>query len=206
MSHQQFKKIQLSRAGIAFCLLMSLPLTICSCATNEVASGIKVSEDPASVPRATTDSAESRESNRSEAKGRSETAKDFQSKRNDVSTERGLPAQGEFETSSKLWELLSDTNGVKTYREKNPTGDIVSFRGEATLRTPIRNLVAVLNMPELRKEWVDSLSDTHTIEKRGMLERIEYVRSQVPWPFRIGILFFECSLSLDIPRIQFSSR
>jgi hypothetical protein len=58
------------------------------------------------------------------------------------------------------------------------------FRGEALLHASIEKLAAVLNTPELRKEWVDSLADTHTIEKRSMMDRTEYVRSKVPWPFQ----------------------
>jgi hypothetical protein len=89
----------------------------------------------------------------------------------------------DFVANPKIWELIFDTDGIKTYREINPAGDIVSFRGEALLRASIENLAAVLNTPELRKEWVDSLVDTHTIEKRSVFDRIEYVRSKVPWPF-----------------------
>jgi hypothetical protein len=103
---------------------------------------------------------------------------------NKVLTRAIIPVPAEFETNLNLWESLSNNDGIKTYREINPAGDIVAFRGEALLHASIEKLAAVLNTPELRKEWVDSLAGTHTIEKRSMLDRIEYIRSKVPWPFQ----------------------
>jgi hypothetical protein len=107
------------------------------------------------------------------------------------------PTRTEFKTNLNRWELLSDDDGVKTYREINPAGDIVSFRGEALLHASIENLAAVLNTPELRKEWVDSLADTHTIEKRNMLDRIEYIRSKVPWPFQDRDFVFRVQVQVE---------
>jgi hypothetical protein len=40
---------------------------------------------------------------------------------------KDIPVPIEFEASSKLWELLSDRDGIKTYKEIDPSGDIVSF-------------------------------------------------------------------------------
>jgi hypothetical protein len=89
-----------------------------------------------------------------------------ESKNEEVFHKADISFPAEFETSSKLWELISDNDGIKTFRETDPAGDIVSFRGEALLHASIEKLAAVLNTPELRKEWVDSLADTHTIEKK----------------------------------------
>jgi hypothetical protein len=107
------------------------------------------------------------------------------------------PVSIEFETNSKLWELSSDKDGIKTYKEINPSGDIVSFRGEALLHASIEKLAAVLNTPELRKQWVDSLADTHTVEKRSMLDRTEYVRSKVPWPFQDRDFVFKVRIQVS---------
>jgi hypothetical protein len=89
-----------------------------------------------------------------------------------------------FEKNIGIWRALSDSDGIKTYQGINANTEIISFRGEAVLHAPIERLAAVLNTTELRKDWVDALADTHTIEKKSIFDRIDYLRSKVPWPFQ----------------------
>jgi hypothetical protein len=108
-----------------------------------------------------------------------------------------VPIEDGFEIDPNIWELVSSEEGVKTYREKTPKTSIVSFRGEAILHSSIKKIATVLNTIELRKSWVDSLVDTHTIEKKSLFDRIEYVRSKVPWPFQDRDFVFHVQVQVN---------
>ncbi len=172
-------------------IVLILFLALCSCATPPPPA-----QSARFSPPTYAETPVPSESKPTETESKNKITNNIESKNAETFYKQARSNPAPLETRSKIWELLSDEDGIKTYRETNPARDIVSFRGEATLNTSIEKLAAVLSTPELRKEWVDSLAETHTIERTNALDRIEYVRASVPWPFQDRDFVFRVQITL----------
>jgi hypothetical protein len=84
---------------------------------------------------------------------------------------------------NQSWEKISESNEITTYRGRKVDGGVITFRGETVIPAPIIKVAAVLNDVNLRKKWVAGLKESHVIQARSSLDRIEYNRMSVPWPF-----------------------
>jgi len=84
----------------------------------------------------------------------------------------------------RSWKILSDEDGIQGYQKHLEENDEVSFRGEAIFPASILKIAAALNDDNLRKEWIDAYGESHQISQVSPLERIEYQRVKVPWPFQ----------------------
>ncbi len=89
-----------------------------------------------------------------------------------------------FRADENLWKKVSNTDEVATFEARTAKQGVVAFRGETTIPTSLKRIAAVLNDPNIRKEWVDALLETRTVEAKNTFERIEYNHTQVPWPFQ----------------------
>ena len=91
--------------------------------------------------------------------------------------------QIKFKTDLKIWKPVSNKDGVTTYQEIRPKQDVVAFRGEMRIPTSVKKIATVLSDPDIRKQWVDGLVETRTVQLISSTERIEYNHTDVPWPF-----------------------
>ena len=102
-----------------------------------------------------------------------------------------------FQVSENQWKQISDEDGVQAYREKNPVGDIVGFRGETIIPTTLQKVAAVLSDFSNRKEWVDALVEDRIVDQKSVLERIEYNHSKVPWPFQDRDFLYSVAIKVN---------
>ena len=98
---------------------------------------------------------------------------------------------------SKDWTLLSDEQGIQTYRKATDSSEIVSFRGESVIQAPLIKVAAILNDDELRKQWVDSLVEAKTVERISKTEQIEYNHTKVPFPFHDRDFVFRSQIHIS---------
>jgi hypothetical protein len=106
------------------------------------------------------------------------------------------PAPDTFSDNLNGWELTSDEDGVKTYTKKESENSIIAFRGEKIIQVPIQKIATILNSLEYRKEWVDSKSENRIIDGAHTLNRIEYSRAHVPWPFQDRDFLFRAKVTI----------
>ena len=108
----------------------------------------------------------------------------------------------QVETDEKVWKKLSDESGIRTYQERVSAQDVVAFRGETIIPAAMNKIATVLRDESIRKEWVDSLEETKTLERFNELEQIEYNHSKVPWPFqdRDFVYRVKVKVNRDLPR------
>ncbi len=104
---------------------------------------------------------------------------------------------GEPDLNDPLWSKISEDDGINTFSMKAPDQDVVAFRGEATIPAPMKKVVTVLSDPNIRKEWVDALVETHTVEKKSDFESIEYNHTKVPWPFQDRDFVYQANVKVD---------
>lgn len=82
------------------------------------------------------------------------------------------------------WELVSESEGVKTYRKEVPGSSIVAFKGEGDIDASIAVICGVVDDIAREKEWMSDLKTSSIVQKISENERIEYNESFVPWPFQ----------------------
>jgi hypothetical protein len=94
--------------------------------------------------------------------------------------------QVHFNIDMRDWKQISDGEGIQTFEKikSDDNENVVAFRGEAVIPANLPKIATILNSPDLRKEWIDSLAESHGIEQTSALERLEYNHTKVPWPFQ----------------------
>ncbi len=93
-------------------------------------------------------------------------------------------AQLQIELDSSRWEMVENTDGITSYREKLDRDGLVAFRGEGVIPASIEKVLTVFNNDELRKEWVDALLEAKTVRYHSPTSRVDYNLTKVPWPFQ----------------------
>ena len=82
-----------------------------------------------------------------------------------------------------VWKKVANDDDIATFEARVSQAGVVAFRGEMKIPTDLKRVAAVLSDPTVRTEWIDALLETHTIEFVNPFNRVEYNRTQVPWPF-----------------------
>jgi hypothetical protein len=102
--------------------------------------------------------------------------------------------------SPDQWDLISDEKGIQAYQRRDGTigAERVSFRGETIIPAPLVKIATILNNENIQKEWVDSLAEARTIEKKSNFRSIGYNRTQVPWPFRDRDFLYSVQVKVNV--------
>jgi hypothetical protein len=80
------------------------------------------------------------------------------------------------------WEQIDEGDGVRVFRKEMPNSDLVAFRGEALLDSPIEKLLWVLGDNEHRTDWVDRLEKSVLLERISPYEYVVYQQFDLPFP------------------------
>ena len=80
------------------------------------------------------------------------------------------------------WEQIDEGDGVRVFKKDVPNSDLVAFRGEALLDSPIEKLLWVLGDNDHRTEWVDRLERSVLLERIGAYEYVVYQQFDLPFP------------------------
>jgi hypothetical protein len=102
-----------------------------------------------------------------------------------------------FNHDPKVWKKIGDSEGIQTYEKIDTSDSVVAFRGEALIPEYLTKIATVLNQPELRKDWVDSLAESRSIEKFNDFDRVEYNRTTAPWPLQDRDFVYRVKVRID---------
>jgi len=80
------------------------------------------------------------------------------------------------------WRKIKSRKSVDVYSKEIPGSKIVAFRGIGTIDAPIHNVISVIHDTSRIKEWMSDMAETVVLERKSMLEKIEYNRTTAPWP------------------------
>lgn len=95
------------------------------------------------------------------------------------------------------WDLVSDEEGIRTYRREIEGSPLISFRGETVIDAPIGKIVSVLGDSKRKTEWMDRLVFTRTLWMKSFYERVEYNHTAAPWPFKDRDFVLRAEASVD---------
>ncbi len=95
------------------------------------------------------------------------------------------------------WDLVSDEEGIRTFRRELEGSPIISFRGETVIDAPIGKIVSVLGDSRRKTEWMDRLVATKTLRMKSFYERVEYNHTAAPWPFKDRDFVLKAEASVD---------
>ncbi len=62
------------------------------------------------------------------------------------------------------WTLVSDSEGIKTYRKEVPDSEIFPLKGVAILNAPIEKVLTLMLDDDRATEWIDLLADIKLIK------------------------------------------
>ena len=62
------------------------------------------------------------------------------------------------------WSLISDSEGIKTYRKEVPGSEIFPLKGVATLNAPIEKVLTLMLDDNRATEWIDLLTEIKLIK------------------------------------------
>lgn len=97
------------------------------------------------------------------------------------------------------WELLSDANGIKTWRKEVEGSSIVAFRGEGILDAPIAKATQMLADTARKPEWIHKCAEARNIKTFSELDRIEYNRTLAPVVLKDRDFVYHAKVWLDMP-------
>ncbi len=97
----------------------------------------------------------------------------------------------------EAWEQLSDEDGIKVWRREVEGSPVVAFRGEAVMNASLAKVASVLDDTKRKGEWVCNLLEAKDVKIISPLERIEYNRTDAPWPISDRDFVFKADVKLD---------
>ena len=94
----------------------------------------------------------------------------------------GAVAPPDPTTGKGPWELVRNEHGIIVHRRAVTGSNLHEFRGSGVIEAPIAAVLAVLNDPEHRTEWMKEAAANSRIESLGPYTEIFYSRTKAPWP------------------------
>jgi hypothetical protein len=91
-------------------------------------------------------------------------------------------ASSTFAAIETTWEKVEEKQGVEVFRGDVKGLPIVAFRGASEIEAPLFKVLSVIYDTSRIKEWMSDINDTRVIERISKLEKIEYNRTDAPWP------------------------
>jgi len=80
------------------------------------------------------------------------------------------------------WELEHDDEGIKIYTQEIEGSSFRAFRGETTVKSTLKNLVAHHTDIEQMKSWLQDCAESELIQKVSNNDFYIYQRTSAPWP------------------------
>jgi hypothetical protein len=82
------------------------------------------------------------------------------------------------------WTVIGRRDGVVTFRRANPGGGLPSFRGKATVRANIEQVLTLLRDVNSITQWAFGVSRAQLVEQVSPDVDLIYLFSNTPWPLR----------------------
>jgi hypothetical protein len=87
---------------------------------------------------------------------------------------------GTVHASDPEWELISDQEGIKTWRKEISGSPMIAFRGESVIDASMARIGQVLSDSAKQVEWIEKCAEGKTVRQINDFERIEYHRIETP--------------------------
>jgi hypothetical protein len=99
-----------------------------------------------------------------------------------VSTPTGQPVDLPFVTESAFhWVKSSDSDGIKIYWSKVEGSQVIAFKGEGIVDSPVEKVASVIIDETRGTEWIDSLLESTLVRPLSPTEFIEYDHVGTPF-------------------------
>ncbi|MEL6177434.1 MAG: START domain-containing protein [Myxococcota bacterium] len=107
------------------------------------------------------------------------------------------------------WEEITRDKGVLVQKKEIPGQDLPAFRGIATIKASVFDVLAVLDDTPRLTEWMHNCTGSKTVEAINDFERVTYNRTDAPWPVSDRDVVVRSKVSINAKRkivtIRFSS-
>lgn len=100
-------------------------------------------------------------------------------------------------SKEKIWETMSDDDGIKTYRRDIEGSALVAFKGESIIEASLPKIAQILSDTSKKLEWVAKVKEAKNIQVFNDLERIEYNQTTAPWPVSNRDFVFRAKAEVD---------
>lgn len=82
------------------------------------------------------------------------------------------------------WEKVAEHESITVYRREVPGSSLLAYRGEGIIPAPLDRVASVILDTSRHPEWASRVAEARTLREIAPGERIEYMRTDVPWPFK----------------------
>ncbi|QQD19344.1 START domain-containing protein [Spongiibacter nanhainus] len=96
------------------------------------------------------------------------------------------------------WRLEKDKDGVEVYMRDVEGSDYRAFRGVAIVPGELNQVMAVLDDTGNFSTWMHNCKQALLLEKRNLLDRVQYLQLDFPWPATDREMILRNQISQDI--------
>ena len=100
-------------------------------------------------------------------------------------------------TDSGDWELRKEKDGIKVYTRNNDNSGIKEFKAITSIDADISQLIKIINDVEMYPAWMANCESSSTYKKINKTTRIDYLKTDVPWPLDDRDVAFEFKIIRD---------
>ncbi|HXH74104.1 MAG TPA: START domain-containing protein [Bacteriovoracaceae bacterium] len=97
------------------------------------------------------------------------------------------------------WEKVDTQKNVDVYKGEVKGSDVVALRGVSTIEAPMAKVLSVIYDVSRIKEWMSDVNTVRVLEKKSKYEKIEYNRTDAPWPVSDRDFVYEAKVSVNKP-------
>ena len=97
------------------------------------------------------------------------------------------------------WDEVSDEDGIKVWRRDIEGSPVVAFRGETIINASLAKVASVLDDTSRKHEWVANLLESKDLTIFSPTDRVEYNRTEAPWPIKDRDFVFRATVEVDKP-------
>ena len=108
----------------------------------------------------------------------------------------GGPAANAFIENPARWNLVSDQNGVRVYKDLEASPGRVGLRGKAIVDASIAKVATAFTDLDVRKKWMGALVENRIISQVSDFERIEYEKMKVSFPYSYCDFVYKMTFSV----------
>ncbi|RLD61586.1 MAG: hypothetical protein DRI95_14055 [Bacteroidetes bacterium] len=100
-------------------------------------------------------------------------------------------------TDSSDWKLSKEKDGIKVFTRSNNNSGIKEFKALTSIRADISQLVKIINDVENYPGWMVNCESSNTYKRINKTTRIDYLKTDVPWPLDDRDAVFEFKITKD---------
>jgi hypothetical protein len=95
------------------------------------------------------------------------------------------------------WEFEKEKDGIRVYTRAGESSNVKSYRGEATFRAPVDQVLKLITDVENFDEWDDDIREMRVLERVEGKSFTYYLVYDVPWPLEDRDLCVKAEITRD---------